>query len=435
MCGIVYIKRKDNKPAYKSVLKRYRQQQHRGRQGFGYVAIKDGNVVGYNRSSDEDEIIELMSKETAEEMLFHHRYPTSTPNIEEAAHPLLVKNKDLAHTYYIAHNGVIKKDIADKLKKEHQEKGLEYTTEFIKQYVHRISGKQYHIDETLFNDSESIAIETALAMDNKKNSIDTEGSAAVIGIQTKGNKVTNRFFYRNMGNPLHFHEDKIMVCITSTGEGTLVNPTMVFKLGDGGNFESYRFGLYSPSENKPVNYGGYRPGYAPKEVDKKNNLMLPEAPHRMGFNLPRERRSYREIDDDMDFAIARGIQAAEEARQMRSAEEIIEEIDALSHQDSVLHKMTMDELCAEYDKAWAKNKEIKKSMEEMEAYLDDDSAFTFGGAFDKHTKMQEQSIGLTTFLGELEAEINKRDSNELKAKVDKDDGVALNEMQKHMQFS
>ena len=209
---------------------------------------------------------------------------------------------------------------------------------------------------------------------------------------------------------------------------------MVFKLKDAGNFEFLRVGLYSPDENKPINYcGGHRPGYAPREVDKKNNLMLPEAPNRgMGFHFPKERRSYHREDDDMDFAIARGIQAAEEARRMRSAEEIIDEIDALSHEDTVLTKMTMDELCAEYDKAWAKNKEIKKQMEDMQSYLDDDSAYAMGGMFDKHQKMQEKSIGLTTFLGELEAEIQSRDSNELKTKVDKDDGVALNEMQKHM---
>lgn len=93
MCGIVYVRRHDGKPAAKSVRKRYHNQKARGTEGFGYVAVQNGRVVSVARAQTEHEIMQKLEQETADEILFHHRMPTSGPNVEEMAHPILVEHK------------------------------------------------------------------------------------------------------------------------------------------------------------------------------------------------------------------------------------------------------------------------------------------------------------------------------------------------------
>ena len=232
MCGFVYISRKDGRPAYKSVLKRYRAQKARGTQGFGYVAIQNDQIISYKRAETEHEIVNLLSKEKAPEILFHHRQPTGTPNMTEQAHPFLVENEMLDHQYFVAHNGVIRNTA--ELYDAHEKMGIGYSSEMLKAYVSK-NGEQ-HVTGVVWNDSESLAVETALALDGKKNRIETEGPAAVIGLQTKGKKVINRFFFRNMLNPLKWHEDKVMITITSMGEGTVVEPSQVYRINPTGGF-------------------------------------------------------------------------------------------------------------------------------------------------------------------------------------------------------
>lgn len=249
MCGIVVVKRKDGKPAYKSVLKRYRAQISRGTLGFGYVAIQDNRVVSYKRAETEREIVNLISKEKASEIWFHHRQPTGTPNMTELAHPFLIENPLFEHQYFVGHNGVIRN--TGDLKEAHEKLGIEYTSEMLKAFVTK-NGEQ-HITGVAWNDSESLAIETALALDGKKNRIETEGPAAVIGLQTKGHKVVNRFFFRNNLNPLKWHEDKVMVTITSAGEGTVVEPEKVFALNQSGS------GFHELMEGKLLPFLSYKP--------------------------------------------------------------------------------------------------------------------------------------------------------------------------------
>lgn len=228
MCGLVHVIRKDNKPAYKSVLKRYRKQQHRGKEGFGYVAIKDNKVVSYQRTATEKEIIQLLEKEDAPEILFHHRSPTGTPNIPELAHPFLIEGEKFHHQYFVAHNGVIRNH--EDLKKAHKERGIEYMSEMHKTFLSAYTKKIYHLGSSIWNDSEALAVETALVLDGHKYLINTLGPAAVIGLQTEGTHVLKRFFYRNQLNPLRYHEDSHMITITSSGHGEEVEAGPVFTL-------------------------------------------------------------------------------------------------------------------------------------------------------------------------------------------------------------
>lgn len=237
MCGIIHIKRKDAMPARKSVLKRYHQQKFRGSEGFGYVAIKDDKIVSYQRAETEAEITELLLKETAPEILFHHRFPTSTPNFAEAAHPLLIeKQGGLEFNYFIVHNGVISNHEA--MKDKHEKLGFKYSTEMTR-LTKTASGKEYE-EGTLWNDSEAIAIETALCFEGKKKNIDTQGAAAVIALQVddEGN-VLERLFYRNSGNPLKFFEDARMITLTSTCEGEVVPAFSMMRFKEGGGTEKH----------------------------------------------------------------------------------------------------------------------------------------------------------------------------------------------------
>ena len=251
MCGIVYVHRKNGKPARKLVLERFQHQKHRGTEGFGYVAVHNNQVVSYKRAQFLHEIEELLAKETAEEILFHHRFPTSGPNIVEMAHPLLVKNEKLGHEYYIAHNGVISNTGA--LYTKHIARGMEYATE-LQQHVSTKDNKHYHLTgRNVWNDSESLAIETALTIEGEKPTIEAIGAAAVVGLQVKDGMVTSRFYYRNYSNPLAFLESDKTITICSLGAGETVPANYVKFIGETPEGAG---GILVPSSYVPTTYTG-----------------------------------------------------------------------------------------------------------------------------------------------------------------------------------
>lgn len=236
MCGLIYLRRKDGLPAAKAVIKRYNKQKGRGQEGFGYVAIKDNKVVSYKRARFWDEIQYLLTQEDAPEILFHHRFPTSTANIIECAHPIYVSNEKLSNDYYIVHNGVIRN--TGVLKYEHEEQGFVYNTE-INSYVETKNGNRYE-EGVAWNDSESLAIETALVIDGLKNEIDTIGPAAVIGLKVDADSnVLERFFYRNYANPMTHYDDVTMTVLSSEGKGESVMGTSIHVLNESGGFTQY----------------------------------------------------------------------------------------------------------------------------------------------------------------------------------------------------
>src|SRR3990167_2203449 len=105
MCGIVYIQNLASGNVHKSVFKRYSKQKTRGSDGFGFVGfnLATGRLKHFGRSSTEKEIKEVLEETKANAVLFHHRYPTSTPNLPEANHPILVHNERLDFDYYVVH--------------------------------------------------------------------------------------------------------------------------------------------------------------------------------------------------------------------------------------------------------------------------------------------------------------------------------------------
>lgn len=263
MCGIVYVKRKDGKSAVKSVKKRYKKQKLRGHEGFGYVAIKNDKVVSYQRAPTEHEIMLKLEKEDAPEILFHHRFPTSTPNMEEQAHPLFVSHELLSNQYYVAHNGVIRNSASRKI--AHEKLGLVYRTELLPLWRTQ-TDKLYKAttEKVIFNDSEALAIDVALALEKKIKDIETEGSAAAIVLQIKDGKVIDRIFFRNTLNPLMYEDNNSMTTLTSSGKGKDIDTIRVMRL-EGTTPKEHPYKLWSPSTYSPTYTRTYHGG--PREDD------------------------------------------------------------------------------------------------------------------------------------------------------------------------
>ena len=239
MCGIVtVIGGNKNKSVSKKVWTDYLVQKGRGSQGFGYCAVKNG-VVSVERAETEDEIHAKLKKETANIIMFHHRFPTSTINVEECAHPIYVSHKDLDYDYYLIHNGVIKNPTS--LKKEHEEKGYVYTTELKYQtrvdYESEVTGKKYFTSEknsSEFNDSEALAIEVANVLDGNKEKINTVGNVAFVAMQVykdgvNDGKLFKIHYGRNSGNPLTVSKEHGDSIIKSVG-GTSIDDNKLFTI-------------------------------------------------------------------------------------------------------------------------------------------------------------------------------------------------------------
>lgn len=225
MCGIIFAKSlTQDLMANKYLWELYNEQKTRGTEGFGFLGI--GKKVREYRACYESEIKKELDKREHTEILFHHRYPTSTPNFVEATHPILVSNKLLKYDYYVVHNGHINN--CDDLKTIHNNMGFEYTTEIVKSWKTRLT----EYEEIMYNDSESLAIELALCVENLKDSIDTTGNVAVIAVamDKKTKKPVKLYYGSNGGNPLKLKKTKHYFVLSSqnTGEQILEQTLHVY---------------------------------------------------------------------------------------------------------------------------------------------------------------------------------------------------------------
>lgn len=415
MCGLVYVKRKDGKPAYKAVLKRYRKQKTRGTDGYGYVAIKDGKVVSYKRASKEHEIVKLIEQEDAPEILFHHRFPTSVPNIEEGNHPILVQHeKLLQYKYYIVHNGVIKNK--EELFKKHTEMGFKYTTQINKMFESASSGKTYH-QSSDYNDSESIAIQTALTIEQKVDRIGTEGAAAVIGIKVDDEgKVLSRFFYRNDVHPLHFSEDGNMLTITTMGHGEMIKADFVkylkaeggygemtgktgriftpwgYKYSGGGSQHHSHNRLEYEDDDRDFAWGAH----TRTEEHKPPSILIPERT--MGFRVPREE------EVALDFL---GHNRASDAG--FGALSIDEILRGSSTYDAMVRKLSEDSLWAQYDMSVGSYEEVEAELSELDGVISSGEDLT-AEIMGKQANLMSRKNAIKRYGDALEREITRRES-------------------------
>ncbi len=294
MCGIVYVKREDAY-AQKTVVKRFNKQRSRGLMGFGYITVEKGKVEHLKRFETEKEMIKSIKQETAKEILFHHRTPTSTPNISETNHPILVENNLLEHKYYVIHNGMIGNDL--ELQSKHADLGFEYTTEMTEDSVYKTKKREIvQTSSVVFNDSEVFAIDLALYLEGLNDKIESMGSIAFICIETdKKDNILKIHYGRNEKNPLVIEEARDMFILKSEGGGTSIKEDVLYSYDYNGKTliekevnigDNYRF-------EKKCDYGNEsgmrrRAGYSDYDYD-----------HEMEQYYPMEDRSKNESNQEL----------------------------------------------------------------------------------------------------------------------------------------
>lgn len=210
MCGIVYSKSFVGKPVNKTIARRYLAQRHRGHNGFGFFD-PDTNTLTHNPR--EGRIMSLLRRSRkSEEILYHHRMPTSTENVRNACHPFSTKDY-FKHNYVLVHNGVLWNE--HELKAEHEKLGIDYVSE-------QTDGS--------FNDSEALTYDVARYIEGQVNHVSAQGSIAFICIQMdkKGSKKA-LYFGRNDGNPLVMKHTPSSLTLSSEGEGESVDANTLYR--------------------------------------------------------------------------------------------------------------------------------------------------------------------------------------------------------------
>jgi len=211
MCGIIAIKNlRDKSPVNQAVRIIYENQKDRGQSGFGFVGLSAKNIDTY-RSTKEKDILEYLKAKNYDEILFHHRNPTSTENHIETTHPFVIEVG--TKRYYFVHNGIINNDW--ELKAKHLKLGIKYVSENT-------------IGE--FNDSEALGWEFCLWLNNKTDKFEAQGSVAFICLETnkKDNRADRLYFYRDSISDLHYFRDKDLLVISSEGHWDKVKANNIY---------------------------------------------------------------------------------------------------------------------------------------------------------------------------------------------------------------
>jgi len=198
MCGIIYAKNlTGNEPVNNIIKILYQNQKSRGQQGFGFVGMNAESIDTY-RAITEKEILGHLNAKGYDEMLFHHRYPTSTKNTIKSTHPFIIRLN--RKKYYFVHNGIIQNDT--ELQERHSKRKIAYKSQ----------------DEGLFNDSEALAWDFCLWLNGKQSEMQARGTVAFICLETDDkNKAIKLYFYRNVDAPLRVYRDESLLVISSEG--------------------------------------------------------------------------------------------------------------------------------------------------------------------------------------------------------------------------
>lgn len=226
MCGIITIIKKedDGIPTHTSIVGMLATQAHRGVQGFGYLAFDD-IVNSYVRREMRYEIERTLEKNESRSIMFHHRFPTSTPNLADCTHPIKVSHDELQFDYYLIHNGMISNDAV--LRRKHLELGYEYITTV----TSSITTKNHCKSQEKWNDSEALAIDVARFLEHKQEHMESSGSIAFVcaQVEKETGKVVKIFFGRN-SSPLTVKITDKAIVIRSEGEAGIVEPNMLYTL-------------------------------------------------------------------------------------------------------------------------------------------------------------------------------------------------------------
>lgn len=195
MCGIVF--QQGDGAVNKRVWKQYKKQRTRGHEGFG---VYDGKHI--TKAAEESRMKRWIKKSDNKTnfLLFHHRYPTSTPNTRKTAHPFTTGHYFGNTEYILVHNGVIRN--AEELRPLHEALGIVYQSD-------TADGK--------FNDSEALLWEFALHQEKQIESMRTRGDLAFIAVKKSKGENKQLLFGHNTGRPLTMSRNGSKLLISSEG--------------------------------------------------------------------------------------------------------------------------------------------------------------------------------------------------------------------------
>lgn len=177
MCGIIFVKNKRDSEKVNSIARLlYEQQKDRGTEGYGFIGYNKDEFY-LTKNTSEKEFLATLQTKFYDEILIHHRQPTSTGNYIESCHPFKVVRGD--KTFFLAHNGIIVNSHA--LHSKHLKNKDIYESE----------------KEGKFNDSEALAIEFANYIE-KGEKFEAVGSIAFICLeQDKDQNAKRLYFFAN----------------------------------------------------------------------------------------------------------------------------------------------------------------------------------------------------------------------------------------------
>lgn len=145
------------------------------------------------------------------EVLFHHRFSTSTADVPNACHPFSTKSV-FTNQYIGVHNGVLMNE--NELEAQHIERGITYVSK-------QNTGE--------FNDSEALIYDIARYLEGEVSELTAKGSIAFVIIKRNPDgKATNVFFGRNSGNPLVMKKTKSSLTLSSQGEGESIKTNTLY---------------------------------------------------------------------------------------------------------------------------------------------------------------------------------------------------------------
>lgn len=219
MCGLVYSKNFNGKPVNGWINYQFQKQRGRGTRGFGFYNRDNKHII---KTTKEKKIISNLKRRLGSEILFHHRWPTSTDNVPNASHPFTTgkffgtENGYSGTTYILAHNGHISESKVRPCYEEHKKLGIKYSS------LQPDGG---------VNDSEALLWEMALVLEGKKEEIGLGGSIAFICLAINEEKGDKLYFGRNYGSPLKIdlkEEEHLRLSSEGHGEDVETNTLFIF---------------------------------------------------------------------------------------------------------------------------------------------------------------------------------------------------------------
>lgn len=212
----------------------------RGTTSFGFYRPVQNKLV---HNVKETRIKTLLKRTKGEntEVLFHHRWSTSTIDVRNACHPFSTKDM-FGNNYVGVHNGVLNND--DKLKKMHDKLGITYVS---------------MQENGTFNDSEALVYELARYFEGEIDTMGAEGTIAFIVVKNNAQgKPVMLYFGTNRGE-LKMKLTENSLTISSEGDGVQI-PNETLYMWD---YENKELRTAPMSIKKGYNYSG-KYCYTPK---------------------------------------------------------------------------------------------------------------------------------------------------------------------------